>query len=246
MEKAVTGQLKRSNHPLHAENRIAAQPQEKTEVFADLLERVHQHDQHPQQVHLTTERTVEMFLNTPVLYQQFVEEAEVVEAIATPKRNTAPGQDGISYAMLKQLLPTAVTYLTSVYNSCLTIGYHPPAWRSAKVIMIPKPFKNPTNPSSYRPISLLSCFSKIYEKIIQTKPLHFCDENQVIPDLQLGFRSKRSLQNALLHLVSDITETLNKGEYAAAAFLDIERAFDRVWHAGLIHKLLLLNTPCCC
>jgi hypothetical protein len=66
----------------------------------------------------------------------------------------------------------ATVFLTYIYNSCLKLCYFPKEWKHAVVIPIPKPGKDPSNPSDYRPISLLSFISKVFERIILNKGLN--------------------------------------------------------------------------
>lgn len=114
-------------------------------------------------------------------------------------------------------------------------------WKEASTIMIHKPNKDPQNPLSYRPISLLNIFGKILEKIIVFRLRETLESNNLLPPEQFGFRSNRSTMNPLLELHTDSTRSANLNRCTLAVFLDIERAFDKVWHDGLIHKLIHLN-----
>jgi hypothetical protein len=104
--------------------------------------------------------------------------------------------------------------------------------------MIPKPGKDPTNPLSYRPISLLNIAGKVFEKILSTRLKNFLEINNLLPPEQFGFRSERSTINPILEFHTDTTRHANLKEHTLAVFLDIERAFDRVWHDGLVQKLI--------
>jgi hypothetical protein len=104
--------------------------------------------------------------------------------------------------------------------------------------MIPKPGKDPTNPLSYRPISLLNIAGKVFEKILSTRLKNFLEINNLLPPEQFGFRSERSTINPILEFHTDTTRHANLKEHTLAVFLDIERTFDRVWHDGLVQKLI--------
>jgi hypothetical protein len=108
----------------------------------------------------------------------------------------------------------------------------------ATTVMIPKPGKDPTNPFPYRPISLLNIAGKVFEKILSTRLKNFLESNNLLPPEQFGFRSERSTINPILEFHTDTTRHANLKEHTLAVFLDIERAFDRVWHDGVAQKLI--------
>ncbi|CAI6347818.1 unnamed protein product [Macrosiphum euphorbiae] len=105
--------------------------------------------------------------------------------------------------------------------------------------MIPKPMKNHQMPDNHRPISLLNTMSKIFERIILRKlNIHVktrCEQH--------AFRTGHSTITQLITLTDDLNQRSQKGEKTVAVFLDVAKAFDRVWHEGLIHKLTLSNVP---
>ena len=96
---------------------------------------------------------------------------------------------------------------------------------------------------SYRPISLISCLSKLFE-IINTKTLtKWAEDNEIIPPEQNGFREHRSCDDSLFEMAQLAMQNLNRGRKLAAVFFDIEKAFDKVWHGGLLHRLIVSNCP---
>ncbi|GFW07225.1 RNA-directed DNA polymerase from mobile element jockey [Trichonephila clavipes] len=112
------------------------------------------------------------------------------------------------------------------------------SWKTAVVIPILKPGKNSALAESYRPISLLPVLSKLAEKVILARLNdHLERENILIPE-QHGFKPRLSTSHQLLRVVEFIKEGNNKDECTAAVFLDIQKAFDRVWHTGLLFKLI--------
>jgi hypothetical protein len=123
------------------------------------------------------------------------------------------------------------------------LAYFPVKWKNAKVVPILKPDKNPSDASSYRPISLLSSISKLFEKIILTRMMLHINENSIFADEQFGFRHGHSTTHQLLRVTNLIRSNKSEGFSTGVALLDIEKAFDSVWHEGLIVKLKKFNFP---
>jgi hypothetical protein len=163
---------------------------------------------------------------------------EVEAHIRQLKSKMAPGPDELKVPIFKNLPRIAIVALTVIFNNCMRAHHFPPAWKHATTVMIPKPGKDPTNPLSYRPISLLNIAGKVFEKILSTRLKNFLEINNLLPPEQFGFRSERSTINPILEFHTDTTRHANLKEHTLAVFLDIERAFDRVWHDGLVQKLI--------
>ena len=101
-------------------------------------------------------------------------------------------------------------------------------------------FKNDgdrSDPGKYRPISLLSIVSKIFESFINDSSIKHFDSTGLFSDLQYGFRTLRSTADILTVLSERIYNSMDAGGETRAIALDISKAFDKVWHAGLLHKL---------
>ena len=103
--------------------------------------------------------------------------------------------------------------------------------------MIHKKGKPKCDFTSYRPISLLNCMSKLLEKIINSKITKWAEENNIFPPEQSGFRAKRSCQDHILRLTQQITNGFNEKKFTGAVFFDLEKAFDMAPHAGILNKL---------
>ncbi|GFX37821.1 RNA-directed DNA polymerase from mobile element jockey [Trichonephila clavipes] len=106
-----------------------------------------------------------------------------------------------------------------------------------------KPGKNPTKADSFRPIALLSVLGKVAEKIILTRMCHHVDSTNLIIPEQHGFRPNLSTSHQLLRVVETIRTGFVKQKSTGAVFLDIQKAFDRVWRDGLIFELISYNFP---
>ncbi|KAG5888659.1 hypothetical protein JTB14_014852 [Gonioctena quinquepunctata] len=144
---------------------------------------------------------------------------------------------------MKQLPATIYPILALLMNSCLEHAYFPREWKFASIVMIPKPGKDPTKLDSYRPISLINVPGKIFELILKQRLSEYIEINNIIPPYQHGFRAEHSTQNALIEFTTNVVTSLNAGHCTVAIFLDIQKAFDKVWNAGLIQKLISINIP---
>ncbi|GFY75922.1 probable RNA-directed DNA polymerase from transposon BS [Trichonephila inaurata madagascariensis] len=116
----------------------------------------------------------------------------------------------------------------------LNLRYFPNAWKTAVVVPILKPGENFRRAESHRPISLFPVLSKLAEKVIHVRLNDFLESNNILIPQQHGFRPCLSTTHQLLRVVEYIKEGNNRGQYTVAVFLDIQKAFDREWHTGLL------------
>lgn len=133
--------------------------------------------------------------------------------------------------------------MTKICNAILNIGYFPKEWKVAKIIPLPKPGKPPNKTANLRPISLLTRLSKIVEKCIAKRINSHISLNHIFPNEQFGFRTSHSTTHALLRIIDDIILGFNEKKHTSMVLLDIEKAFDTVWHEGLIYKMIELDFP---
>lgn len=186
--------------------------------------------------------SVEMPGNTIKLTNiKLITPTEISNHIKFLRNKKAPGFDKIENIMIKNLPFKIIIQFTKIFNSCLRLGYFPTAWKYAKVIPIHKPNKINSLPNSYRPISLLSVISKIFEKLILSRLGEFSKD--IINPEQFGFRNGHSTVHQLTRLVENISEGFNRKRNTGLVCLDLEKAFDTVWIDGLIHKMILLEFP---
>lgn len=167
---------------------------------------------------------------------------EIYIALRSTK-NTTPGTDSIPFRAIKRGPPSLLNLLARLFTTCLQLGYFPTDWKIARLCMIPKPNKDVTNPKNYRPISLLSTLGKTLERVIKNRLYPYLEETHFFNDHQSGFRSKRSTTDQLLYYSQTVYEGFNLQKTTSSAFLDVEKAFDAVWHNGIRFKLLQLDIP---
>ena len=132
--------------------------------------------------------------------------------------------------MFKNLQYVAIIKLYIMFNAILKLGVFPKILKTSQIIMIPKPGKDLTVPSSYRPISLLSCLSKLFEKVLQMKIMPILNDRNIIPVHQFGFREKHGTIEHVNRLTGEIRKSFELKKYCSAIFLDVAQAFDKVWH----------------
>ena len=148
------------------------------------------------------------------------------------------GSDGISGQMLSLCDNSVVLPLKIISQNILVASTYPDTWKLANVIPI---FKKGDKQSinNYRPIYLLPICGKIFEKIIFDNLYKYLNSNNLITKNQSGFRPGDSTTNQLLYLVNEIHKAFDdpKSLEVRAVFLDISKAFDKVWHDGLLSKL---------
>jgi hypothetical protein len=234
--------------PLKINDKVLLSPAEKTNAFADHFEQCHQNPQESKQPKLTNR--IENYVNEVLenlpnnLDADYPCPEETNYYIRNLKKSKAPGLDRIHNSMLKQLPWTAVIYVNFIICCCIKLCYFPEKWKTANVVAIKKPGKSPSSVDSYRPISLLSTLSKILERVILKRLQNHLDSNDIIPKEQCGFTKGRSTNHLLSKIVSHIKNKFNINcSSTGMILLDIEKAFDRVWHYGLLYKLIKFRFP---
>lgn len=145
--------------------------------------------------------------------------------------------DLVNGYVAKNLSWKCIIFLALIYNSILRLNHFPSQWKCAEIIMIPKPNKPNNILSSYRPISLLATFSKVFEKIFLKRLQPVLEKGNIIPEHQFGFRHEHGTPEQCHRVVNVISDSLEKKQYCSAVFLDVQQAFDRVWHQGLLYKI---------
>lgn len=172
-----------------------------------------------------------------------VKPKEVQEAIRKIKTRKAPGPDGILPIFIKSLPGKARLFLAWVFESMLNLSHFPSTWKHAEIIPIPKAGKEKTDPSNYRPISLLPVLGKLAEHFILKWLERETYELELLPKFQFGFRKTHSAVHQIARVHHFIKNRLRVKKATGMVLLDIAKAFDSVPHLPLAAKLFLLGLP---
>ena len=160
--------------------------------------------------------------------------AKVISSL-NPKKSLGP--NSIPSHILKTNSKIFSPLIAVLVNQSFDEGIFPESLKIAKVIPVYKE-EDPTNCSNYRPISLLSVFSKIFERIMYSKLYSFLEKYNIIYKRQFGFREKHSTNHALANLIETIKSFLDNNFFVCGIFIDLKKAFDTVDHDILTTKLL--------
>ena len=170
------------------------------------------------------------------LYSVKFSTENILQIINKLDSNKAHGHDEISIRMLKICGSSVCRPLQIIYKSCLDRGKFLQEWKKANVVPVHK--KNDKQlVKNYRPISLLLICAKIFERILYNSLLDFLNQNDLISPAQSGLKPGDSCINQLLSITHEIYQSMDEGYEIRGVFLDISKAFGKVWHEGLVFKL---------
>ena len=163
---------------------------------------------------------------------------ELMKAIKKLKKRKSPGPDNITNEMIQHLGNAALENLLGIFYLSWTSGQVPRCWREATLIPVLKKGKNKSKAASYRQISLTSCVCKTMERNVnQRLQLYHETENIIVPE-QAVFRQYKSTEDQTTHLAQVIEDAFQAKKVTLAVFIDLQKAFDKVWKDGLVVKLL--------
>ena len=132
--------------------------------------------------------------------------------------NTATGPDDIHYQIINQLPEVTLNILLDLFNDIWQKGTFPEIWKEATIIPIPKPGKDHSNPQNYRPIALTSCLCKTLERMINDRLVWFLESNNLLTNIQSGFRHNRTTTDHVIKLENFIREGFIRNEHVVAIF----------------------------
>ena len=171
-----------------------------------------------------------------------VSENKILKYLHNISANKATGLDGIPSCFVIDSASVIVCPLTHAINLSIIQGVVPDDLKSARGV--PHFKKNDkTEVGNYRPVSILSIISKVFERVVYDQIEGFLDQKKLLYKFQSGFRSRFSTDTCLIHLTDFIKFQMDKGHYVDMVLLDLQKAFDTVDHNILLMKLeaLCLN-----
>ena len=171
--------------------------------------------------------------------QEFTISTEgISKLIRSLKPFKATGPDGIKAKFLIEFVDELSPALKLIFTASLAQGEVPKGWKHALIVPAYKGGgKCRSSPENYRPISLTSIVCKLMEHILYSKIMSHLSNHKVLSDYQHGFREKRSCETQLLLTTNDFANVLNDGGQIDSILLDFSKAFDKVDHEKLCHKL---------
>ena len=150
---------------------------------------------------------------------------------------SSPGLDEITYSMLKHLHHNMTKVILYTFNRIYLDNIYPDRWKTAAIVPILKPGKDPQDSSNYRPISLTSCLSKLLQKIINIRLMQDLEEGNYISRAQSGFRTNRSTSDHLCQMESYVQQVITNRKHTLAVFFDLTKAYDTAWRRGVLNIL---------
>ena len=222
---------KSSVGPIKSQNGLTSDPREISEILKGQFEAVFSEPSN------TT--SIEMLLQEPgprCLEDLEFDEEDIAKAIKTIPTHSAPGPDGIPARVLRECTDELKKPIYILWRSSLNNGYVPVKLKQSNVIPI---FKKGDRslPLNYRPISLVSHISKIFEKVVVKALTSYLNELDLFNEQQHGFRGGRSCLSQLLEHQQQVLAILAAQGNADVIYLDFAKAFDKVDYGILLNKL---------
>ena len=173
----------------------------------------------------------------PAFDFDFISDRTVLRCLQQLPPSKSSGCTVISNRVLRETASIICPSITYIYNLSIRTCTFPKEWKTATVTPIYKKRGKPDNPSNYRPISLLHAVGKVLDKIQSQALCKYLTQHRLLTDHQFGFLPKRSTTQQLLYIIDRWLKAISNGQRVLAAFMDFEKAFDKVWHTGLLYKL---------
>jgi Reverse transcriptase (RNA-dependent DNA polymerase) len=178
------------------------------------------------------------FSNLKSIFCEPITKLELTNIINSLNVKKSCGPDGISSQLVKENCEIFLEPLMYLYNLSLNQGIVPDRLKIAKVIPLFKKGDECLS-SNYRPISLLSVFNKLLEKLVYKRVYNFLSKNKILYDFQFGFRKNYSTSLALLDVIDNCYKNLAVNNKVLGIFFDLQKAFDTVDHTILLNKLYI-------
>ena len=163
-------------------------------------------------------------------------ESEMEKLIHELNENKSAGADNISGKVIKNIAPYIIKPLAYIFNKSIEMSIFPKHFKKAVVIPIYKS-NDVTQPTNYRPISLITIFAKLFEKTLKIRFDSLITRHKITNTMQYGFQKNKKTEDALVYITDLITDTIDNKLPCITIFLDLAKAFDTVNHDLLLKKL---------
>ena len=200
-----------------------------SKVGLDLFAKFNQHDT------ISYKKFFPKF-NSSSLFIQPTTETEVIQLIHSLKNKNSCGPDEISAKFVLLAADILATLLKILLNYKFEFGIFPDCYKTAKVIPIYKQDEK-TEMGNYRPISILSTFSKILEKLFYNRIQSFLEKHSIILPAQYGFKPAYSTSHAMIDILTLTLDNINVNKNTSLQLLDLKKAFNTVNHDILLNKM---------
>ena len=177
-----------------------------------------------------------MYKTNARLSDVYFDEIEIWSIMSHLNVSKASGPDNISQRFLKECAHSLARPFAMLFQRSMNDGVFPTVWKLSNISPV---FKKALRclKENYRPVSLLSCISKVMERAVYNVLYKYFRTHGLLSERNSGFKENDSTINQLIHLCNNIYKGLDKSKDMCVVFLDVSKAFDKVYHKGLLHKL---------
>ena len=221
--------------PLKVDGRLVTDPKEQANILNHQFQTAFSEGKSYSREEFT-EKCKMPHTDYPVLDTVHISVEGVKKLLRNLQPGKAPGPDNISPRVLKELADEIAPILTIIYQSSVDTGKVPSEWKEANVTPLFKKGEQ-YEPANYRPVSLTSVCCKVLEHILTSTIMDHLERHHILCPEQHGFRRKRSCETQLLEFTHELFNNLAEGKQTDILILDFAKAFDRVNHSLLVHKL---------
>ena len=173
------------------------------------------------------------------MYMHKTNSAEIEKLISNLDSKKSPGFDELSAKFLKLCAPHISETLANIFNISISSGIYPDLLKTARVTPI---YKNgeKSDPSNYRPISVLSLMNKVFEKILHKRLYKYLTKFKILYEYQFGFREGHSTTQALIEITDRLKSAIDNKDLTCGIFIDLTKAFDTEDHNILLEKCSIM------
>lgn len=174
--------------------------------------------------------------NLATIFLKKVDDKEMMELVNKFKNKKSTDWNGVDMYIVKEVISAIVVPLTYICNLSFQVGYFPDKMKIAKVIPLFKAGDKKLY-TNYRPVAILSQFSKILEKLFVARLDCFVEKCKLLIDCQYGFRDSTATSMALMDLMEELSSAVNEKKFAVGVFIDLKKAFDTIDHDIVLEKM---------